>query len=298
MKTVTEIVNGYLSYFGIALNDESYSTAAWRIQRTIVNGNITTEEYADGGAFTQKWVDRATLFGDLPYINTHSLQMDGVNDRVDVPHATNLDFARTIPFTLSTWIKSSNTASKNYLEKQGSNIGYRLWDSGGSKVQFEFRGTGGTTDRIRIETSAATSVNNGYWHNVIVTYSGSGLASGAKIYVDGSLQGVSVLNDALLTNPNNTASLSLGSRSGGGVNFYGNIDEVSIWDAELTAAQVTELFNSGSANDLSLHSSGSLVSWWTFNNVSYPTVPDNESTNSGTMINMTPGDVETEVPRV
>ena len=41
------------------------------------------------------------------------------------------------------------------------------------------------------------------------------------------------------------------------------IDEVSYWDKALSSSEITELYNSGSAADLSSHSAVSdLVSWW------------------------------------
>jgi len=45
--------------------------------------------------------------------------------------------------------------------------------------------------------------------------------------------------------------------------FDGMIDEVSYWDKALSSTEVTELYNSGSAADLTSHSAASnLVSWW------------------------------------
>lgn len=176
-----------------------------------------------------------------------------------------------------------------------SNRGYRLWDSGGSKIQFEFRGTS-TTDRIRVETSSVTNVNNGNWHHIALTYSGSGLASGMKLYMDGQQLALTALNDALTNDPLNSGDLAIAARTGGGVNFVGNMDEVSIWDSALTAIEVDEIYNAGFANDLSQHSNGSIIAWWSFDDISHPTVPDSVSNLDGSMINMTPGDIETEVP--
>jgi len=41
------------------------------------------------------------------------------------------------------------------------------------------------------------------------------------------------------------------------------IDEPAVWDKELTAAEITELYNGGTPFDLTQHSAASnLVSWW------------------------------------
>lgn len=296
-RKIIEISSPTVTYEGVASPEASTSDPSWQVKRiAMIGSSITLEEYAANGEFDQVWDNRVNLFQGVPFVNTHSIQFDGVNDRIDVAHNASLDFSRTSPFTLSLWVKSPNTATKNYLEKMASSIGYRFYDSGGNKIQLEFRGTGGTGDRIRVETSSATSVNDGNWHNVVVTYSGSGAASGVRIYLDGQQLGTTTLSDTLTTNPNNSGTLSIASRSGGGTNFVGNIDEVSIWDAALNATEVDEIYNDRFASDLSQHSNGSIVSWWSFNDVNYPTVPDNVGSHNGSMINMTPGDVETEIP--
>lgn len=296
MKYIKETQSDSLIYEGWTLDDAAgVSDFRWKIRRTVIQGATVSIDLANNGNFKNRWIDRNSIFPEVLFMNTHSVQFDGVNDRIDIAHNSTLDFTKAETFTLSLWEKSPNTASKNYIEKMVSNRGWRLFDSGGNKIQFEFRGTS-TGDRIRVETTSVTDCNDGNWHHIALTYSGSGVASGVKLYMDGQQKALTVLNDTLTNDPVNSGVVSIAARSGGGTNFVGNIDEVSIWDSALTAIEVDEIYNSGFADDLSQHSNGSIVAWWSFDDISYPTVPDTVSNFNGTMVNMTPGDVETEVP--
>lgn len=76
----------------------------------------------------------------------------------------------------------------------------------------------------------------------------------------------------------------------------GFISNVSIWNAALTSAQVTEIYNNGLPSNLNNHSSYSnLISWWTLGeNSSFNTnwtVIDEKGTNNGTSANMTEADL-------
>ena len=70
----------------------------------------------------------------------------------------------------------------------------------------------------------------------------------------------------------------------------------SIWNAALTSAQVTEIYNNGLPSNLNNHSAYSnLVSWWQLGeNSSFNsnwTVIDEKGTNNGTSVNMAEDDL-------
>jgi len=80
--------------------------------------------------------------------------------------------------------------------------------------------------------------------------------------------------------------------------FNGNIDEVSLWDDELSAAEILEIHNLGAPSDLGNHSkTASLVSWWKMGDGdTFPLLADNKGSNNATMVNMEAGDIEADVP--
>ena len=94
----------------------------------------------------------------------------------------------------------------------------------------------------------------------------------------------------------------MGTRIGSGGSaelFYaGNLDEASLWDAELTATDITNIYNSGTANDLSTHAkSGNLIGWWrNGDGDTFPTITDQQGNSNGAMTNMEVGDIVTDTP--
>jgi hypothetical protein len=75
----------------------------------------------------------------------------------------------------------------------------------------------------------------------------------------------------------------------------GKIDEVAIWSAGLTNAEVLAIYNGGRPGNLGSHSrAASLEHWWRMGDGTgdvYPTVADQVGSADGTMTNMTSGAV-------
>ena len=98
----------------------------------------------------------------------------------------------------------------------------------------------GTNRFIGVETTA--SVTNGFVNNVIVTYDGSGTVGGIQMYINGILQSVTNISSGTYVGMGNTTLTPIiGNRSGGNAPFIGTIDELYVFNAELTPAQATTL---------------------------------------------------------
>ena len=80
-----------------------------------------------------------------------------------------------------------------------------------------------------------------------------------KLYIDGSeIQSLSTPSTTT-TSPNNNLKIGRSDVSGGGHYFGGLIDEVSIFNTELSSPQISEIYNSGTPNDID---SLNPQSWW------------------------------------
>ena len=289
---------------GIAARGTLTSSTSWILKRTITSGGIETVEYANDGAFAGEWDNRVAEFGPVPFANNWSTQFNGVNNYCEAADDPTLDFGRLDAWSYHFQTKDSDPTAYTLLEKVSSNTGTRIYKLSSEKVQIDFRGTGTSADRIRLVTASATTLNDGFWHQWILTYDGSGTAAGVNLYGDGAiLPWAAPITDGLVTDPINAGNFAIGGRTGGGDYFQGNVDEVAVWNTELTAAEVTALYNGGlGAVDLQTDgagyiSSASLVSWWRMGDDDvFPTIVDVEGNNDLTMINMTAGDFETVVP--
>jgi hypothetical protein len=107
---------------------------------------------------------------------------------------------------------------------------------------------------------AGTNVNNGSWHNIVITHSAT---HEVKIYMDNTLRATGTVGAGAAA----ANTFYLGRRAfDTEMMFNGLMDEVSIWNAVLTADQVTEIWNSGVPGNLANHSiaTNSLQAWWRF----------------------------------
>ena len=138
--------------------------------------------------------------------------------------------------------------------------------------------------------ASASPTGDTNWHHVLGTYSGSG--NTIKLYIDASLVATRTGAPASLAADIGDAFL-IGQVT---TNYTaGNIDEVAIFNSELSASDVTAIYNSGTPESLA---SFNPVSWGRMGDGdTYPTLTDNGSGgNNGTMTNMASGDIVTVVP--
>src|SRR5690606_8155900 len=95
--------------------------------------------------------------------------------------------------------------------------------------------------------------------------------------------------------------VSIGTRSTASTQlpFDGRLAELAAYDKELSAGEVSAIYNSGlPPNLLSVGPTGNLIGYWRPGEHSYPTVPDlSPSGNDGTMTNMAANDIVVDAPR-
>jgi len=228
--------------------------------------------------------------GSPAFTNTKSILLDSSNsDFVTMGNASSLDFDLTDALSISAWIKSTGTGEMTIASKKeaGLGIGYEFVEQDG-KLIFSMKGSSKSAILVR----TGNSIVDNTWHHVAVTYSGSGLNTGLKLYLDGALQSTS--NQGTEINPiTNSAPFNLGAQNDSQDFWNGNLDEVSVFNSELTASNITTIYGTGVPNDIS---GLSPLSWWRCGDGDVsPTLTDNGSGgNNGTMTNFTT--FSTDVP--
>lgn len=242
--------------------------------------------------------------------STKAVQFDGVNEFVTAGNV--LSFEYTDDFSVSCWIK--HTATSGFLvckQTIGTEYrGYALEVGATGAVGVWLRSDEATSNAIHV-ASTTTGLNDGNWHHIVFTWKGNAIpvASDLKIYVDGNLETPSVLLDNLTATIVSTASLNFGARNDGSDGYWaGTLDEVAVYDKELSSVEVTEIFNEGAANDLSsLGSVSNLVGWWRMGDddvfpILYdwvgtaPRIANEIDSTDGDPANMTSANVRTHAP--
>jgi len=225
-----------------------------------------------------------------PFLNTYSTSFDGVDDYINIGNGINFEY--TDAFTYSFWVNPDALSGVKYLfSKYDSGRGVLMYfnSSGGATpaaISFNLYNTnsGSTATRKRITTTTGNILTKSVWSNIVITYDGSGLGSGIKLYKNGVSQTVTVTQDNL---QNNTIVVSQDAYISGnnfGSSFLaGNQDEWAIFNTELSAADALAIYGAGQPTDLT---SLSPLAWYRFEEGMGTTATDSGSGgNNGTLIN-------------
>ncbi len=176
-------------------------------------------------------------------IGDYALEFDGVNEYIDCGSEYFLDFERNDTFTLSAWVKTSSTGGA-IISKMNISDDYRGYDlyinsSGVIRVHLI-----NTLDSNEIIVDGATAINDNQWHFIVLAYNRSSSASGVKLYIDGSLDNLTIVKDTLNKTIHTDVNFLIGARTEGNY-FSGQIDDVRVYSFDLTQDNVTWLYNSG-----------------------------------------------------
>ena len=237
------------------------------------------------------------------FSNLYSLEFDGLNDRASINDNDIFTFntgGQDDPFSFSMWIKFAAFGAQGLLSKDAAGQSeYAIATDASGNLFFRLFDANTTTNYIQVETNASVQVVG--WQHFVFTYDGSETDAGLKIYIDDVVVAQTQSTTGAYTHgmDNTTATVVYGVWGRLRSYFGGNIDEVSCWDIELSAGEVTSLYNGGTPTDLT--GSTGLIGWWRNGDTAgpsvYPTIQDYSSnSNDATMYNMTSGDIVTDVP--
>ena len=161
------------------------------------------------------------------------------------------DFERTDAFSLECWFKTSNGATQDLLARRdnaGALAGYAIQMSATGEVWVVLCNNNGGGNRLIVYTNNS-GFNNNAWHHLIVTYDGSSSPSGINIYIDNSLEGIFTFADGLSASITASSDFMIGARAGADKFYIGSIDEVIIYDKEISTTTVAYRYNSSSGRE-------------------------------------------------
>lgn len=178
----------------------------------------------------------------------NGLIFDGVNETVNLGNIASFEY--TQPFSVEFWILFNTTGNYSIIGRNrtvGVPRGWLVYAQTGL-IRFYLRNSQ-TPSRI-LAVNTINSFHDGSFHHVVVTYNGSGFASGVKIYVDNVDEALTVAADTLGGNtilvPENCY---IGSRNNVDLFFLGTLDEAVIYDRVVTAPEVSYRYNSNNGRE-------------------------------------------------
>ena len=247
--------------------------------------NISAEQLKAEGILNSFEIPAVGSFSNL-----YSVNFDGVDDFVNCGDNDNLSFGNATtdsPFTFSLWAKVDDLNTAHILiEKQNSSNDreYVFYIGDDGAIYNNIYSNGVTLNRRGRKTSTSLiSINT--WHHIVMTYDGQGgnnASDGIKIYLDNvRVDNANNQKNTYVAMKNTSNPFKIGEFIGG------NIDEVAVFNTELSASDVRDIYNSGEPSSLSSYSS--LVSWWRMgdNNGGAGTTITDEGGggNNGTLVN-------------
>lgn len=148
--------------------------------------------------------------------------------------SSNITLANTITqtdFTIAGWIKTSFVGAGSYQTLASWTGSYYLViQASANNYDVQFGTAGGAINSSRI------NLNDGNWHQLVVTITGS--TSGA-LYIDGVADGTGTVSPFI------GLTMYFGSINNTSNFLTGNLDEIGIWSRALSGAEITQLYNGG-----------------------------------------------------
>jgi concanavalin A-like lectin/glucanase superfamily protein len=155
-------------------------------------------------------------------------------------------------FSVAAWFKTSSDFTTDAAivnkggfgsETAGQNMNYGIWMNSAEKIKGGFETSTGSDFFV----TSPNTYNDNQWHYAIVTYDGSTV----RLYIDGVQVGSKSTSGAS-ADKTGTQPVRIGANSRTSpptANFFiGNVDEVRVWNDDLTAQQVSDAFAGTSFN--------------------------------------------------
>lgn len=226
-----------------------------------------------------------------------SVTFDGSNDFATGGNI--LSHECSTPFSFAFWTKITDRF--NFILSKRDNTansrGYSMYITSSGLLEVCLCNTSGSSEILVYSDTVVYTAN---WRHIVVSYTGSGLASGVSIVIDGVQDTTSVGSDTLGTNTIvNAAEFNLSGRTNGDSGaFEGSLYEVGAYNKALSLVEAQEVYNSGVPEDLqTLSTSADLTSYWKMGNGdTFPTLADNAGSNDLTMTNMAADNIVFDSP--
>ena len=227
---------------------------------TLMNGSVLTDQNIDvrfddvasyniqlyaenpGGNDTELKSNYITV--SQGFQNLYSMDFGGVNEYADVSSNTHLDYEYSNQFSFDIWAKFDTDGIAAYIVSKRDGAlkrGYILLRNTSNQIEIYMQSS--NSDIIRMVcTSAITSASG--WNHIAWTYSGTGLAIGHKIYINGVDQVLSVLG-----NPQVFGTIQNAAKFQVSTVLDGHLTQLAGWNTVLTSSDVTSRYNSGTPAD-------------------------------------------------
>lgn len=196
---------------------------------------VGTEAYTSCG--TPCCVDTAGVFngGSITRVTLNDASYDFMN--------------ANSAFSITTWVKSCISSEQGLVTKStqlgASDSGWALANivGGTERVQFIMKCICFNNGIVR---ACGSGIGDGNWHHIALTKAATSNTDCTFLYFDGALATCSVFRTCMFFGGTNNRSATIGATESGSRAIVGQMDETNIWSRQLTACDISRLYNKGS----------------------------------------------------
>lgn len=177
----------------------------------------------------------------------NALLFGGTDEYVNLGNIA--DFERTDSFSIEFWFKTLTSSPEMIMSKMlnsGTFRGWNIFIENGS-ITTALISDNASINRLQLKTNSA--YNNGTFHHCVITYNGSSDISGLNIYIDGVDVPTTTVTNNLSSTISNNVDCQISGRNGSNLVFNGTIDEVIIYEEEISISIVTSRYNLGTGTE-------------------------------------------------
>tara|TARA_R110002051_G_scaffold120114_1_gene193374 strand:- start:50 stop:841 length:792 start_codon:yes stop_codon:yes gene_type:complete len=170
--------------------------------------------------------------------NGYSLDLDGTDDRVELGTVSFLNSSSG--FSISTWVKSSDTSATQFFFQSGSDTFYNAigFYRGGSGMDLTLGKGGSAYYGVRY----SGEIFDGSWKHVVAVFADSA----ASLYINGSLATTAAIGSSSNSTAVSTAGQDarIGGKTDDTLCINGKLDDFALFSAALTATEVSNIYTS------------------------------------------------------
>jgi hypothetical protein len=215
------------------------------------NGLITHYEF-DGSLsdLSGRYQHGRTISGDPTFGSGMVGRAVGFEGQTHLTLGNSVSFDNSDQFSLSLWLKPGVGKLEMYpLQKitdANTRRGWELVMDSSQLVGIQKRAELLTFRMISRWPESALQIRSrerlvsGEWNHIVISYDGSGKASGAKLYLNGKLHDAEILQDNLSSSIRSEAELQIGNKSLGRA-YSGQLDDLRFYNRLLTENEIAHL---------------------------------------------------------
>ena len=220
-----------------------------------------------------------------------SIDFDGSNDYISIQDNNDYTFgdgSSDSAFSISAWINMDDATNFTILNKgvYNTDAEWNFRTNASDKLIVALYDESVSSTHESLVSDSAITAYEGSWIHVAATYDGTGgtsANSGLTLYLNGSALASSTADAGTYVAMENLGGdVYIGKMSSNYAN--GKITDVAIWNAELSATDISDIYNSGEPADLTLAASydtdrtSNLKGYWRMGN---GTLDDNNIAGNG-----------------